>query len=92
MDKMVAEMLKDLPEETADCMKYLEMANNARAQGLEIEAYYLEMMAYDEYTHARFLLTCLDSFGAEVPDEVRGKYLLAREEVCERMQGVAWTA
>lgn len=85
MDELVKEMLVNLPEEVSDCSKYLALADKAKAAGLEIESCYLEMIAYDEYTHARFLITCLDSLGGKVTDEMREKYLLARERVCERV-------
>jgi rubrerythrin len=86
MDDLVKAMLTDLPEEIADCKKYLELAEKARDGGMEIEAHYLDMMAYDEFTHARFLLGTLDSLGAEVADEVRGRYARVKEQV----QGEIW--
>jgi rubrerythrin len=87
MDDLVKTMQADLAEEIADCMKYLQLATKAEEGGMELEPLYFEMMAYDEYTHARFLLGVLDSLGAEVPDDVRGKFWRAYEEVDARKCG-----
>ncbi len=87
MDDLVKTMQTDLAEEIADCMKYLELAAKAREGGMELEPLYFEMIAYDEYTHARFLLSVLDSLGAQVPDDVRGKFWRACEEAEARQCG-----
>lgn len=70
---------KDFEEEIHDSNKYCNMADAAEAAGNEELAHYLCEMAYDEFTHAKFIHTMLVDWGYDIPEKTRMEWYELKE-------------
>ena len=72
MDKMhtkeevIAHLKDDLKEELEDVLKYGEMHKSLMSLGMGDEAYYVEQIARDEYTHACAIKKILEAHDVDV--------------------------
>lgn len=72
---------EDFADEINDCNKYCDMEKVAEECGHQHLAKGLQMMAHDEYTHAKFIHENLIDWGCEIPE----KEMLAWHQLKERV-------
>ena len=70
---------KDFCDEIEDCNKYHKMAQAAKALGKEELAEGLMDVAYDEYTHAKFIHMMLSEWSCEIPEKSLMKWHALKE-------------
>lgn len=63
MEKLEHELREHIDEELADVHEYHELAKMAEEKGLAKIAHYLNMIAHEEHTHAKYLMNVLDQLG-----------------------------
>lgn len=71
---------KDFPEEMTDCNNYLDMAMAAQEIDPEL-SHGLYLIAHDEFTHAKFIHHCLNTWGYDVPEAEATKWHELKERV-----------
>lgn len=75
------EFQEDFLDEIEDCNKYLDMAAEAEAAKMDQLTQGLYAIAWDEYTHARFIHGYLVDWGFTIPDNELLKWHELRERV-----------
>ncbi len=72
---------KDFLDEIEDCNKYLDMAMVAENAGSSELTHGLYAVAWDEYTHARFIHDWLVDWGCEISEKEAMKWHELKERV-----------
>ena len=74
MDEFNTKILNRLMEECEDVETYAKLSEQADEKGYNVLATKLESIAYDEYTHAYALKTCLERWGYDIGATAREKF------------------
>lgn len=72
------ELIERLIEECEDVATYERLSEEAEEKGYDMLATKLKSIAYDEFTHAFTIMTCLKRWGVEVGEKAEAAYEKAR--------------
>lgn len=72
---------EDFCDEIEDSNRYCDMADAAKDEGHEELAKGLYEMAYDEYTHAKFIYDHLIDWGCKIPENESMKWHELKERI-----------
>lgn len=78
MDDFNNRIINRLIEECEDVETYAKLEEQAEEKGYEMLAAKLKGIAYDEYTHAFTLKSCLEKWGVDIGTSAREKFEKAR--------------
>lgn len=79
---------EDFEDEIDDCNKYCDMATRASQNGYEELAQGLSMIAWDEYTHARFIHEHLADWGCVISETETTKWEMLKERIYRKFQNL----
>lgn len=78
MDEFNTRLINRLMEECEDVETYAKLSEQADEKEYDMLSTKLKGIAYDEYTHAYTLKTCLERWGVDIGATARDKFERAR--------------
>lgn len=80
-EDITKDILNHFSSEIEDANNYYAMMENAEKMNDVDLAFGLQEMAYEEYTHAKFIKMVLDEYHLEIPDDICEKWKALEEKM-----------
>lgn len=80
-EDVTKDILNHFSSEIEDANNYYAMMENAEKMNDVDLAFGLQEMAYEEYTHAKFIKMVLDDHHLEIPDDICEKWKALEEKM-----------